>query len=347
MKNKGFTLIELLAVIVILAIILAIAVPMISGMISISKKQAFQSDAKMLLNSIRIKMLEDSAFNPEMINETNVVNELKLSNVNYKKLSVTLQNGKPNIVLTGQNQWANYIAFGDVNDLTIDEGLIVWLDAGNTQSYSGIGNTWVDLSGNSNSASKNGNVNNPVWNPGGYWYFPATSIGINGGMQIPNSVSLSSASAMTIEMVFTLETKTLVTGDSDWMCLFSKGITGNSDQTPAISIHQLGSSSYRYLHIEKPASYNSAANVFTDYTGNVWYHVTAVLGATSYGYLNGTQVSSSAGGIVANNYPIYLGVDSDNEMFKGKLAIVKVYNRALSASEVQNNFNKIRSRFSL
>jgi type IV pilus assembly protein PilA len=49
MKRKGFTLIELLAVIVILAIILAIAVPSISNMISASSKSAFESNAKLVL----------------------------------------------------------------------------------------------------------------------------------------------------------------------------------------------------------------------------------------------------------------------------------------------------------
>lgn len=47
--NTGFTLIELLAVIVILAIILAIAVPGISGIVKGASKSSFESDAKMVL----------------------------------------------------------------------------------------------------------------------------------------------------------------------------------------------------------------------------------------------------------------------------------------------------------
>lgn len=57
-NNKGFTLVELLAVIVILAIILAIAVPGISKILEGSKKSAFEADAKMLITGIDYNNLE-------------------------------------------------------------------------------------------------------------------------------------------------------------------------------------------------------------------------------------------------------------------------------------------------
>jgi type II secretory pathway pseudopilin PulG len=50
----------LLAVIVILAIILAIAVPSISGIINSARKGAFESDAKMIVTGIEYKVLEAS-----------------------------------------------------------------------------------------------------------------------------------------------------------------------------------------------------------------------------------------------------------------------------------------------
>lgn len=61
LKNKkGFTLVELLAVIVILAIILAIAVPGIAGIINSAKRGAFESDAKMIVTGIEYRLLESS-----------------------------------------------------------------------------------------------------------------------------------------------------------------------------------------------------------------------------------------------------------------------------------------------
>ncbi|MDD2489788.1 MAG: prepilin-type N-terminal cleavage/methylation domain-containing protein, partial [Bacilli bacterium] len=53
----GFTLVELLAVIVILAIVLAIAVPSITGIIENVTINAFEQDAKMIIKSINYKSL--------------------------------------------------------------------------------------------------------------------------------------------------------------------------------------------------------------------------------------------------------------------------------------------------
>ncbi len=59
LKNqKGFTLVELLAVIVILAIILAIAIPAITGLIRNMSENAFESSVKMLIKGVDYKVLE-------------------------------------------------------------------------------------------------------------------------------------------------------------------------------------------------------------------------------------------------------------------------------------------------
>lgn len=61
MNKKGFTLVELLAVIVILAIILAIAIPSITSLIENSKKGSFESNVKMIAAGIEYKILEAQA----------------------------------------------------------------------------------------------------------------------------------------------------------------------------------------------------------------------------------------------------------------------------------------------
>lgn len=59
LKKKGFTLVELLAVIVILAIILAIAIPSITGIIDKQRRNAFEANVKMIVKGIEFQILDD------------------------------------------------------------------------------------------------------------------------------------------------------------------------------------------------------------------------------------------------------------------------------------------------
>jgi type IV pilus assembly protein PilA len=58
-EQKGFTLIELLAVIVILGIIAAIAIPSITTIINNSKEDAIRADGKLILNAAKLYYTEN------------------------------------------------------------------------------------------------------------------------------------------------------------------------------------------------------------------------------------------------------------------------------------------------
>lgn len=64
-KNKGFTLIELLAVIIILGILMAVAIPSMTKYIENSKKDAFWQTAKTYVNAARYGLLNDEFGNTE------------------------------------------------------------------------------------------------------------------------------------------------------------------------------------------------------------------------------------------------------------------------------------------
>ncbi|KIQ94893.1 Tfp pilus assembly protein FimT [Anoxybacillus thermarum] len=63
-NEKGLTLIELLAVIVILGIIAAIAVPSIGGLIDNSKKDAHVANAQQMINAAKIAVTADKSLLP-------------------------------------------------------------------------------------------------------------------------------------------------------------------------------------------------------------------------------------------------------------------------------------------
>ena len=89
---------------------------------------------------------------------------------------------------------------------------------------------------------------------------------------------------------------------------------------------------------------------------NVWYQVIVIRSsATIYFYINGQQQTTQGSGTsnysysssalsrigAGGNVPLIL------EPLNGNIANVKIYNRALSAAEVQQNFNALRGRYGI
>ncbi|MFH1193199.1 MAG: LamG domain-containing protein [Candidatus Jorgensenbacteria bacterium] len=152
--------------------------------------------------------------------------------------------------------------------------------------------------------------------------------------------------------------------------------TGTLDITNALTfaawIYPTSTASYRPIAAKIPPAYGSgyefanSSGVFrtTLRTGagncdfingaltlNAWQHVASVYnGSATSHYLNGTLSSSSAAcayGAAANNNDLYLGGRaSDASRFAGVIDDVRLYNRALSADEVQRLYNSgIYKRF--
>ena len=82
---------------------------------------------------------------------------------------------------------------------------------------------------------------------------------------------------------------------------------------------------------------------------NQWYHVIVTRnGTTVTHYLNGIADGSGTLGNsigTGSSFTVGNGPDYTSEAFGGNIALVKVYNKALSASEVLQNFNALRGRF--
>lgn len=108
--------------------------------------------------------------------------------------------------------------------------------------------------------------------------------------------------------------------------------------------------------------FNGQANDYHSvipYTTGVWYHWVIVINKAGGGnsvelYNNGTLYSEgnpNNGGQNLNvgNYASAVGykLNANDEYFDGQIAIVRVYNRALNATEIKDNYLNYKTRFNL
>jgi len=83
---------------------------------------------------------------------------------------------------------------------------------------------------------------------------------------------------------------------------------------------------------------------------NSWVNIVAIKnGTTLFYYKNQELVGTFSAPNTKISMPFYIGGDpgAPGEYFTGKIASVRVYDRALTEAEVSQNFNSLRTRFSL
>lgn len=120
-KNKGFTLVELLAVIVILAIILVITIPSISGIMENVKKNAFLSATKIIVDKVKLNESIDNTFDPTTVNETNLTDKLEITSNNYESIKIVKEGTNLYIIAIGKNQWEGLVASGYFGNVTLKQ----------------------------------------------------------------------------------------------------------------------------------------------------------------------------------------------------------------------------------
>jgi hypothetical protein len=225
----------------------------------------------------------------------------------------------------------------DYDQLVIDSSLVLWLDADNRVSYPGTGSSITDLSGNGNSGSIKAGV---TYNNLGWFDFNHLSSDVNGYnsyIDAGNSTSLQLASTITIET---------------WI---------NPDSTAGLGnmVCKNGNQGFRYrvtasgqLQFIVAGAANELASAAGLVQNGAWSH--CVVTGDSSGlkvYVNGVLVASNSiryAPPAPQTGELTVGIDRINgERFDGKIAVCRVYNRALSAPEVAQNYNVTRARFGL
>lgn len=104
----------------------------------------------------------------------------------------------------------------------------------------------------------------------------------------------------------------------------------------------------RHHNESNPGGYNVVYG--TGINLNQWYHIAATDdGATVRLYINGVQVTSGSSGPSVNyaGQPIIGQFGGGNAVTNGSIPYVRIFDRALPASEIQQNFNAIKGRYGL
>ena len=90
-------------------------------------------------------------------------------------------------------------------------------------------------------------------------------------------------------------------------------------------------------------------------SNNTWYYLSMVYdyaASTWSGYINGKAEFSVAksGTLSVTSFYGYIGYTpevGEQAAFNGKISAIQIYNRALSATEVLQNFNALKGRYGL
>ena len=220
--------------------------------------------------------------------------------------------------------WVNA---GIDNSAIVSNGLLLNIDASNPGSYSGTGNTWYDLSGNNNHATL---MNNPTFDAA------SGSIVTNGTNQYL-SVPLFNNSITNVTM------QTWVYINTPSKGVFIANGYGNGYNIGIGEYFESNGSKATMLFSNKRWI---STNV--DYTVG-WHLVTMVLDGSSTPsfYIDNTFKYSSTGTVphAPTGYLTLGAIPGDNgRYYAGKFAAAYFYNRALSLSEIEQNYNAFSTK---
>jgi hypothetical protein len=218
------------------------------------------------------------------------------------------------------------------NGPIVTSGLTMALDAANVVSYSGTGTTWKDLTAN----AFNGTLTNgPTYNSdsGGCIVFD----GADDYVTIPINAAFNTPS-VTYEVWANLQT----INDRHILYVNWQGnsLEINSDRSVAF---------YNSSTTQGQQGSITSSNVFN---WDTWVHFVGIYDDASQtlkSYVNGvllaTRPNTPSTNYGVGNHKIS-GTDYGGEV-KGKISIVRHYNRALSDAEVAQNYNAQRGRFGI
>lgn len=248
------------------------------------------------------------------------------------------------------------------NPRIVTDNLVLALDAGNPRSYPGSGETWIDLSGKGNNATRTnigGYGGQVTHNSSGFFDFSVNSPSVTAGALAGNGFTMDNlviptTGSFTLSSFVRRNPAVKALGDRETIFSNTAGADGwrfgiNGDGSVYYLISGTSSVGYQEGSLGGTTLLNAG-----------WHMMTAVfdraaqLGSyTVYGYIDGVSsgsvaITAGAGGNVSFTSSLPgVGYRGCCDVFAGQIATVSAYDRALTAAEVQQNFNATRGRFGI
>ena len=228
----------------------------------------------------------------------------------------------------------NYNTNKEVYDTFITNNTILYLDAGSASSYPGSGSVWYDLSVQDNDATLTNITYSSV--NGGYFTFNGT---------INSKGSLTSAKynvAYSGKTVFVTAYLSSAMSNGDF-----RAILGSSAGSRNFNLYLYRDNSGNYqLHYSAGGQGGFSSNL--TFTPGTWFTaaVTHTTGNLTTYYFNGQPVGTGTAA-----FSQYLSGSTENigvadNFWDGRIGLASVYKVALSSSEILQNHNSVKNRYS-
>lgn len=228
----------------------------------------------------------------------------------------------------------------------VNEGLVLHLDAANPRSYPGSGTIWKDLSVNGNNGAL---INGPAFNMtnAGYFVFD----GVNDYVSIPHSISLTPSSEISIcawayQINWNITTSSKIiskTENGGYAIALNNSITGVGFLGAFVYVN----GAYRSVKIQTSNLTPGWHHISISFNGRYLYLFVDALLVNTYDYGSFNDIS------YAYNNHLVIGAEPGattnigGDFFPGNISVIQLYSRALSITEIKQNFEATRDRYGI
>lgn len=230
------------------------------------------------------------------------------------------------------------------NTNIVRNGLVLYLDAANTKSYPGTGTTWNNLNGSGSNATLVNGVGYSTANNGGMVFDGTndrgtltTPITSNSQQTYEVWVKALPSNSATDDFGYILHNSIGTQLLSTYMAI---GYAGTIGELPRNEIFAVIGTQWATMGTGVIADANTIRQIVLTWDG-----------LTQTAYVDGIQKVSQPRTTVPSNFSTTMGIgDVRNSTYRqivGNIYGIKIYNRALSAAEIKQNFEALRGRYGI